>query len=202
MSVSQPVQMPEPWLHVCIDMQRLFAEKTVWHTPTMGAIIEPIERLVAGALGQNTFTRFVTPPRPEDARGIWRGYYRHYPSVTRARMPEEMLDLIEPLATLVPPARVCDKTGHSAFNSGDFMRLAEDSGAGTLVLSGVETDVCVLATALDAIDHGYGVIIAADAVTSSDENAHDATLTHVYPRFSQQLRVMQTRAIIDEWPGR
>jgi PhnB protein len=33
----------------------------------------------------------------------------------------------------------------------------------TLILTGAETDVCVLSTALGAIDHGYRVIIVEDA---------------------------------------
>ena len=32
------------------------------------------------------------------------------------------------------------------------------------IVSGSETDVCVLATVLDAVDMGYRVIIARDAV--------------------------------------
>ena len=37
------------------------------------------------------------------------------------------------------------------------------------IVSGSETDVCVLATVLDAVDMGYRVIIARDAVCSSSD---------------------------------
>ena len=40
-----------------------------------------------------------------------------------------------------------------------------------LVLSGAETDICVLSTALDAIDFGYRVILVEDVLCSSSESA-------------------------------
>jgi nicotinamidase-related amidase len=42
-----------------------------------------------------------------------------------------------------------------------------------LILTGAETDVCVLSTALGAIDHGYRVIITEDGVCSSSDQGHD-----------------------------
>ena len=66
-----------------------------------------------------------------------------------------------PLPNLAPPALVIDKPVYSVFAAHDeLMRRRSD----TLILTGAETDVCVLSTALGAIDHGYRVIIAEDAV--------------------------------------
>ena len=39
--------------------------------------------------------------------------------------------------------------------------------------SGSETDVCVLATVLDAVDIGYRVIVVRDAICSSSDEGHD-----------------------------
>jgi nicotinamidase-related amidase len=36
-----------------------------------------------------------------------------------------------------------------------------------VILTGVETDVCVLATAIEAMEAGLRVILASDALTSS-----------------------------------
>ncbi len=41
------------------------------------------------------------------------------------------------------------------------------------MVSGSETDVCVLATVLDAVDLGYRVIVVRDAVCSSSDEGHD-----------------------------
>jgi nicotinamidase-related amidase len=45
--------------------------------------------------------------------------------------------------------------------------------ADALIVSRSETDVCVLATVLDAIDIGYRVIVVRDAICSSSDEGHD-----------------------------
>jgi hypothetical protein len=57
------------------------------------------------------------------------------------------------------------------------------------ILTGAETDICVLSTAVGAIDHGYRVIIAEDAVCSSSDRGHDSLLALFAQRFSQQIEV-------------
>ncbi len=54
-------------------------------------------------------------------------------------------------------------------------------GADSLVITGAETDVCVLAAVLDAVDLGYRVVLATDARCSSSDETHDALLTLYRP---------------------
>jgi len=189
-------------LHVAVDMQRLFAEHTVWQAPALAGITARVEAIARHAPADTVLTRFVTPAAPEDANGAWRGYYRHWREVTLERMSPDLLDIVEPLAALAPPARVCDKTTHSGFTSGGLAALARDSHAGTLVLTGVETDVCVLGTALDAVDLGYHVVVVEDAVASSVPASHRAVIDHLLPRFDQQIVVTTTAALLAAWVPR
>ena len=79
-----------------------------------------------------------------------------------------LLELLPPFPDLAPPALVIDKAG--LFGPGHLLHhelMRRHSG--TLILTGAETDVCVLSAALGAIDHGYRVIIAEDAVCSSSD---------------------------------
>ena len=103
-------------------MQRLFAEDTVWHTPTIGRVVGPVRRLVEH-FGDAVFTRFMTPEQPSDARGVWRSYYERWAELTTSAMDPAMLDVMSDLSVRAGFATVCDKTTHSAFNSGDFDRL-------------------------------------------------------------------------------
>src|SRR5262249_10556298 len=83
-----------------------------------------------------------------------------------------------------------------------FAGMLGDLGAATLVLTGVETDVCVLSTALEAIERGHRVVIATDAVTSSSPTGHRAALDHVLPRFEHLLDLAPSADIIAAWRKR
>jgi nicotinamidase-related amidase len=104
-----------------------------------------------------------------------------------------------PFANLAPPALVINKPVYSAFAGhhlhDELMRRHSD----TLILTGAETDVCVLSTALGAIDHGYRVIIAEDAVCSSSDRGHDSLLALFAQRFSLQLEVADPQTILAAW---
>ena len=191
--------LARPCLHVAVDMQRLFAEPTVWHTPGLADILPQVVRLVRHSPGHTVFTRFVPADMPEDATGAWRGYYERWRSVTLAEMGHEPVALVDPLRELAPPVRVCDKTTHSAFNSGDFRDLVTYSGAEVLILTGVETDVCVLGTALDAIDEGLYVVVVSDAVASSVPECHRVTLESILPRFDEQVAIAATTEVLAAW---
>lgn len=58
------------------------------------------------------------------------------------------------------------KSSFSAFGSEDFVNQLEHLGRRTIALAGIESHICVLQTALDAIDRGYQVHLVADAVAS------------------------------------
>jgi nicotinamidase-related amidase len=188
-------------LHVVVDMQRVFAEATEWQVPTMADVVAPILALVRAHPSQTLFTRFMTPATPEGARGEWQRFYARWRSVVRDRIDRKMLDVIEPLAAFVPPAEVINKTTYSAFPSTDFFESLSRRDVDTLVLSGVETDVCVLATALDAVDSGFRVVLAADAITSQSAAGHRAALEAIYPRFDQQIEIATTAEILAAWPA-
>lgn len=191
--------LARPCLHVAVDMQRLFAEPTVWHTPGLADILPRVVRLARHAPERTVFTRFVPADMAEDATGAWRGYYERWRSVTLAEMGHEPVALVDSLREFVPPARVCDKSTHSAFNSGDFRDVVTYSGVEVLVLTGVETDVCVLGTALDAIDEGFHVVVVSDAVASSVPECHRVTLESILPRFDEQVVIATTARVLASW---
>jgi nicotinamidase-related amidase len=72
--------------------------------------------------------------------------------------------LMPPLAAVCRPATVIDKTRYSAFAEPALLAHLREREADPLIVSGSETDVCVLATVLDAVDLGYRVIVKRDAI--------------------------------------
>ena len=204
MSPSAPHSLPfgpldGRTLHVCIDMQRLFLEPGPWYAEAGLAILPAIRRLLDHAPESALFTRFITAERAEAATGSWRRYYRHWHQVTRDELGEGALGLHPELAPYAAADRVFDKTTHDAFDDEAFARHVAGLAPSALILSGVETDVCVLATALSAVDLGTRTVIAVDAVTSSVVESHRACLDHVYPRYDQQIELASADEIIAAW---
>ena len=68
-----------------------------------------------------------------------------------------------------------------------------------MVVSGAETDVCVLATVMAAIDHGFRVVLPIDALCSASDTTHEALLTLYTERFSQQVETTSTEKLLHGW---
>jgi nicotinamidase-related amidase len=77
--------------------------------------------------------------------------------------------------------------------------LLVERHVGTVVVSGAETDVCVLATALGAVDLGFRVIIVEDALCSSSDTGHDALMTMYRTRFNEQIDLVSAGELFDLW---
>ncbi|MBV9523414.1 MAG: cysteine hydrolase [Alphaproteobacteria bacterium] len=185
--------------HLCIDMQNLFAEGTPWHTPWMERVLPAVFRIAERHPERTIFTRFIPPRRAADMPGSWQRYYDRWRDLTRERLDPRYLELVPPLRELVPPAVILDKPVYSPFARRPLLDLLRRRGVDSLVVSGGETDVCVLAAVMDAVDHGYRVILAADALCSSSDRTHDNLLTLYRERFGQQIEVAQSAAILACW---
>lgn len=73
------------------------------------------------------------------------------------------------LARRVPPAALIDRQIYDAFGNGRLQSHLDARKVDRLIVSGGETDLCVLATVLAAIDIGYRVIIVEDALCIGSE---------------------------------
>ena len=192
--------IPASAVHLCIDMQRIFSSDGPWPTPWMERVLPTVTRIAERCPERTVFTRFITPETPEQAAGRWRIYYRKWRETTRDRLDPCMLDLMPPLAVLAPPARVFDKPVYSAFAGYKLHQHLQERGADTLIVTGSETDVCVLATVIGAVDRGYRVILVTDAVCSSSDEGHDALLKLYSGRYSLQIETCDAETILSNWP--
>ena len=186
-------------VHLCVDMQRLFDRDGPWETPWMSRVLPIVGRLAEAHPEKTVFTRFVPPETPRQARGRWRDFYEHWRDVTLERLDPKLIDLVDPLAALVPPATVIDKPAYSPFERSRLQAVLQERGATTLIISGAETDVCVLAAVLDAVDLGYRVVIARDALCSANDATHDALLTLYEQRYSHQIDLASSAEILELW---
>ena len=99
------------------------------------------------------------------------------------------------------PAKTFDKHVYSPWTGSDLHVQLRDGIVDTLVITGGETDVCVLATMLGAIDWGFRVILVTDALCSSADETHDAMMNIYLNRFGEQVETVTTETLLESWPG-
>jgi nicotinamidase-related amidase len=165
----------------------------------MPRVTPKVEQLVARAPERTIFTRFIPAECPEDAPGRWRAYYEKWSHVTRRQVDNRLIDLLPVLIRYAPPATIFDKAVYSAFGNPQLHQHLRERKIDTLIVSGSETDVCVLSSILAAVDYGYRVIIAEDAVCSSSDEGHDALIGLFNRRFDVQLEPANVEVILGAW---
>ena len=185
--------------HLCVDMQNLFAEGTEWETPWLKRVLPVVERMARAKPDRTVFTRFIPAARPGEGEGTWRRYWERWSSMTLEALPPGAVDLLPPLKALVPPAEVIDKRVYSPWTEPGLHERLRARGVDTLVISGVETDVCVAGAVLGAVDLGYRVVVPTDAICSSSDETHDALLTLYRRRYGQQVETAASDEILRCW---
>lgn len=86
---------------------------------------------------------------------------------------------IVPALAPVPGDYVVTKPRYSGFFATDLDLLLRSLRVSTLVLCGAATDVCVRATAQDAHQLNYRVIVAPECVAGTTAERHDAALANI-----------------------
>jgi nicotinamidase-related amidase len=185
--------------HVVVDMQALFAEHPDWAVRDLARIRGEVKRLAESKPGRTYWTRFIPAENAAKAGGSWRRYYERWPGATLEGGGRAFVELLPEHRFLAGKTAIFDKPGFSAFSNPNFAEELEIQEIDTLILSGVETDVCVWATALDAVDAGLFVILAKDAMTSGSPDAHAAVLNVIAPRYDQQVFVMDSAELDAVW---
>jgi nicotinamidase-related amidase len=172
---------------VVVDMQRVFAEPGgPWSTPRFGEIVPHVAALVAAAK-QLTFTRFVAPTTP---KGSWVSYYERFPFAMQPA-DDRLWDVVDGIG--FDPTRAISATTFGKWSH----RLAARVGDAPMLLAGVSTECCVLATAVAAADAGARVRVVTDACAGASDEAHASAL-QVLGYFAPQVELITTAEALDQ----
>lgn len=137
------------------------------------------------------FTRYTAGPEithhawfsPEcgpEQRSCWPGTTRRYRDRDVAVHGHDVVDELEPLDDEL----VVDKFGYGSFHN----TVLDDALHARLVrqlwVIGTVTQICVEETVREGYRRGYEVVVAADAVSSFDDELHRATLRNLAQKFA------------------
>jgi nicotinamidase-related amidase len=98
-------------------------------------------------------------------------------------LPAGFADLAPGLAA--PGDILITKSTWGAFFMTDLDSELKKRGVSTIVLGGVATHIGVEATARQAWELGYELVIARDVTTSLAVEPHEGTMRHIFPRISR-----------------
>ncbi len=100
------------------------------------------------------------------------------PIVYTEQYPKGLGETIEPLKSLLEKykAQRFDKMSFSALKIDEIKNALGKSGKKTVILTGIESHICVLSTAMDLKAEGYNVIIAKDATTSREQDFYNTAI--------------------------
>lgn len=166
-----------------IDMHRGSIELpgTVF-VPEGTAIVVAIARLLAAARRVSVPVIFIVHqirPDGSDARSpFWmeaESVGELYPNVREQVVGAHWTELADGLEPQ-PGDHVLPKKRYGAFSGNDLQFLLRNLDVRTLVLTGVETEICILATAFHAFNDDYRVVVARDGTAGLDPELADAAL--------------------------
>ena len=92
--------------------------------------------------------------------------------------------------------QVVTKSRHSAFSNDRLAGMLKERDIKTVIIGGVQANLCVLATAVEAGTRDFIPVVAADATASGSERQHLAVLEALTGGLAC---IMSTREIIEQW---
>lgn len=99
-------------------------------------------------------------------------------------IPPDWTELVPELGQ-EPSDIVVTKRTWGAFASTDLEHQLKDLGVSQVVIAGVATSIGVESTARQAYEAGFNVTLAIDAMTDLRQEAHEATISYIFPRLGE-----------------
>jgi nicotinamidase-related amidase len=170
-----------------VDVQKIFLEQTDWWIPSLAGCLIKIRDLAVAFGERAIFSRYLLDP---GGSGTWQTFYRQWQHLDANNLNWELVDGLRE-----PGSLEILKGTYSCFGSRTFCEAMDHLRPSRLVICGVETDCCVLATVLDAVDRGIHVTVVEDAVASPHHTAHAGAIA-LFQRLSVQVRCSSTSEVL------
>ncbi|SCA54785.1 Nicotinamidase-like amidase [Candidatus Terasakiella magnetica] len=121
------------------------------------------------------------------------------PYMVTEQYPNGIGKTVEVLSPLINPVHVVEKMSFSSIAEDDIAAAIKEKGRNQVVVTGMETHVCVLQTVLDLIDAGYQVYVVEDCVASRTADNKRLGLERMRQCGAQ---IVSSEMVMFEWLGR
>jgi nicotinamidase-related amidase len=167
---------------VVVDVNRGFTDPASPLVCDLDDVVEAIGRLLDGFRAAGLPVAFTTVAYDAAAKQAAAVFIDKVPALLSLEAGSRWTE-IDPRIAPRDDEPVLTKLWASAFHGTPFASFLTATGCDTLVVTGASTSGCVRATAVDALQHGYRVLVPRDAVGDRNPAAHEANLYDIDTKY-------------------
>lgn len=184
-----------------VDLSIAFTDPASPVGAEVDEVIEANRRLIAAARRGNRPIFFLTvgfsPAEAETANVFLQKGPGMLPLVAGSELVK-----VDPRLAPRPDEPVLRKQFPSAFFGTPLAAMLEERRADTAVVTGLSTSGCVRATVVDALSHGYRVVVPREAVGDRDRAAHEQSLFDMDLKYADVVALDEVLSRLERVPVR
>jgi len=182
---------------VVVDLSRGFTEARFPTGSDLSAEVAATTRVLTAARGARVPVVFTTIAyEPGDEELAW---VRKAPGLAVLAAGSELVD-IDPRLAPRSGEPILVKKGASAFFGTDLADRLHAQGIDTVVVCGATTSGCVRASVVDAVQHGFPVLVVREAVGDRAKGPHDANLFDIEQKYGDVVSVDDAASYLSAIP--
>jgi maleamate amidohydrolase len=185
---------------VVVDVNRGFTDPASPLVCDLDDCVAEIARLLEAFRGSGLPVVFTTVCFDDAGKEAAAVFIEKVPALLVLEPGSEWVE-IDPRIEPVEGETVLSKYFASAFFGTTLAELLSAAGCDTVVVTGASTSGCVRATALDALQHGFRVVVPREAVGDRNPAAHEANLYDIDTKYGDVVSVDEVVDRLEELAG-
>jgi maleamate amidohydrolase len=163
-------------------------------------VVTAIVRLLSEARSAGIPVVYTTVSYSEADRRIAAAFIEKIPALLTLEAGSRWVEIDARIAPL-PDEPVLNKLFASAFFGTTLAAFLAAERRDSLIVTGASTSGCIRATVVDAIQHGYRVVVPREAVGDRNPAAHEANLFDIDAKYGDVVSVEEVTAHLEEIAG-
>jgi maleamate amidohydrolase len=180
---------------VIVDFNRGFTDPASPLHCDADRAVEATAQLLAAAREADCPVAFTTIQYDESGKRVAKAFIDKVPSLLTLAPGTPWPEIDERIAPRADEP-VLLKLFASAFFGTPLAPMLAAAHCDTVIVTGASTSGCVRATAVDAMQHGYKVVVPRDAVADRAPGPHEATLFDIDAKYGDVLELDETLGLL------
>ena len=181
---------------VVVDVNRGFTDPASPLVCELDEVVAAIRRLLDGFRASELPVAFTTVAYDEAGKQAAAVFIDKVPALLALEAGSEWTE-IDPRIAPHDGEPVLTKLWASAFHGTPLASFLTAHGCDSLVVTGASTSGCIRATAVDALQHGYRVLVPRDAVGDRNQAAHEANLYDIDTKYGDVVTADDVLAALE-----